>query len=593
MSQPSKTAMSLVPAARSGGSSRPVNRALRSLAFLPLLVAPLACTPEKPAETPKTDATAKPVDTAKPEAPKGPDLYKPAGPFAAEAFVTVDTAPLAAGALTLPAAPKGIDAPPAVCADYLKATADAPAKCDDLPSALAALDDVLRKVPTLTFNTNPGEESARKTRDTGLAALESCTAFPAGLIRALRIDLAPRACGDVLAEPILKSPPKDLRGDIHETLFGQALAARFARAGGSPPTLSPPFARDKVEKFIAGPLGKWMKETATAVEDISTTAAKLHFYGGAIAAVSAGVADLRIVDVVRSAPIPDELQNDEERRNIYYASLDEKLEPRKRRGRDAALVGLKRFAEVGAGSDARVGEARRLLSKLYGGRRVDALDRLLHPMPPAAGKSNLDERLAEHLPTFYAGVLLDPKVLTDRSTLVSFATAGLPLPHRKALPEAKLTPELAEIAARAYLRLGALYWRSTDFEAAAQLLATYPPETRSDDNKLVSALSIALRGGPADVSEMMIRLPLGMNALGQRAALDKLAEEPSPHAGAAAFDSAYLMEITAPERADGLFWNSLAKRYRKAAELFTTDATHKAEAEARASAAEAIAGQVK
>lgn len=123
------------------------------------------------------------------------------------------------------------------------------------------------------------------------------------------------------------------------------------------------------------------------------------------------------------------------------------------------------------------------------------------------------------------------------------------------------------------------------------LLAGSPPPSRTDDNKLLAATSTALRGGPADATDMMLKSPLGMNALGQRAALDALTAEAVTTSGAAAFNAAYLMEITAPERADGVFFKSLAKRYHHAAELLT-DATQKAEAEARAKSVEAIAGQV-
>jgi hypothetical protein len=570
-----------------------LHRALRASALASLLLALGACTPEKPAVSPGNDkpATSASGSTAPSATPSGPDPYAAAGPFAEEAFPTVDTAPLAAGALSLPAAPAGVAAPPAVCAELLKAKPAAAPSCGDRASALAALDKAMAMVPKVSYDTPATAESAERALDAALAALEGCAGLPSGVVRALRIELLPAACGDVLAEPILKAPPKDLRADVHETLFGLALAARFARAGGAAPTLTAPFSRDRVEKFIGGPLAKWMKDVATAVQDISNDASKLHFHGGAIAAVAAGVADLALVDTVRSAPIPDEFQKDEERKNVYYASLDEKLEPRKRRGRDAALVGLKRYAEVGAIANRHVAGARRLLSKLYGGRRIDALDRLILPAPPAPGGASVEERLAASLPTFYAGILLDPKLVTQPGVLAAFATTGLPLEHRKALRDAALPPEVAPLAARAHLALGRLYWRASDFEEAAKALATASAASRTPEAKLLAALAMGLRGGPKDASEMMIKSPLGMNALGQRAALDALAGEKVALSGAAAFDAAYLMEIAAPEKADGPFFKSLAKRYRAAADLLT-DATQKAEAEERAKAVDAIASQV-
>src|SRR5688500_19244161 len=83
--------------------------------------------------------------------------------------------------------------------------------------------------------------------------------------------------------------------------------------------------------------------------------------------------------MVREVPLPDEMKADKAVEGAYYAALDEALEPRKVRGRDAALVGLRAFAELGAVHDARVDRARELLTKLYSGSRVDALDRLLLP----------------------------------------------------------------------------------------------------------------------------------------------------------------------------------------------------------------------
>ena len=564
-------------------------RHLRSLGLFSLLFALGACTPEKPAVGPDTVPTTSAVTPAKPDAPKGPDPYLATGPFLEETFPIVETAPLAAGALALPYAPKGVAAPPPVCAEYLKNKATEVPACADVKAALDALDKALDVAPPTSFDTPAAAEAAAKSRDAKLAALESCAAIPSGLVRALRIDLAPAACGDVLADPILKAPPKDLRADVHEALFGLALAARFARAGGAAPTLAAPYTIDRVQKFTTGPLLKWTKETATVIQDISADASKLHYYGGAVAAVAAGVADLALVDTVRGAPLPDEYQKDEERKNIYYASLDIQLEPRKTRGRDAALVGLKKFAEVGSISDSRVQEARRLLSKLYGGRRIDALDRLLLPPSPGASPATVEERLAARLPTFYAGILLDSKTATLPSVLAVLAARGVPLAHRKALHEAPLTAERAELEAWAHLGLGRIYWRATDFDEAARALTA--STSRTPQNKLLAALAIALRAGPKDAIDMMLKSPLGMNAHGQRAALDALAAEATPFSGAAAFDAAYLMEITAPEKADALFFKSLAKRYAAAADLLT-DPTQKSEAQERAKAAEAISGHV-
>ena len=570
-------------------------RHLLGLASLPLVLALGACTPEVQPVTPgqpgpTTTAVVSAAPTAKPAAPKV-DVYAPQGPFGEEVFVAVAEAPLAKGALTLEKAPAGVTKAPAVCAEYAKNKATEVPACGDRQTALAALDKALALATPGADGSAPAE-AAVKARDAALAALEGCAGVPAGVIRALRADLLPAACGDVLAEPILKAPPKELRADVHEALFGMALAARLSRAGGAFPVLAAPFTKERVEKHVKGPIATWMKDVATALQAMSDSASKLHNYGGAIAAVAAGVADLALVEAVRGAPIPDDMAKDEERRNIYYASLDEQLEPRKRRGRDAALVGLLKFAEVGAIHDARVREARRLLSKLYGGRRIDALDRLMVPAAPAPGAASVEERLAARLPTFYSGLLLDSKGVTQAGVLAGLANQGLPLAHRQALRATPPSGDLAPHVARAHLSLGQLYWRAVDFEEAAKAMSLVPAASRSPETKLLAALAIGLRGGPKDAAEMMVKLPLGMNLPGQRAALDALSAEGTPMSGPASFDSGYLMEIAAPERADGVYFRSIAKRYRAAVDLLT-DPKQKAEASERAASAEAIAGEIK
>lgn len=576
-----------------------VNRPARSTRLLGLAsvltFALGGCTPETPPATPASvTPTAAPTATAAPTSPPEaarPDVYLPQGPFATEKLPTVETAPLAAGALTLGKAPAGVSKAPAVCNEYAKNKPAAAPACEDRASALAALDKALELATPGAAGGEPSAD-ALKARDAALAGLESCAGLPAGLVRALRADLAPAVCADVLAEPVLQKPPKDMRADVHEALFGMALAARFGRAGGAFPELSPPFTKDRVKKHIDGPIAKWMKDVATAVQGMSEAATKLHFYGGAIAAVAAGNADLALVELVRGAPIPDEIAKDEEARNIYYAALDEALDPRKNRGRNAALAGLLKFAEVGAIQDARVKEARRLLSKLYGGRRIDALDRLMLPPAPAVPSGSLEERLAARLPSFYAGILLDPKAATQAGVLAAFIGQGLPLAHRQALQTTPPSPEVAPHVARAYLALGQLYWRSSDFEEAAKAMSLVPAGSRTPELKLLAGLSMGLRGGPRDAAEMMVKSPLGMNLPGQRAALDALAAEGTPMSGAASFNSGYLMEIAAPEKADGVYFRSIAKRYRAAADTLT-DPKQKAEADERARSAEAIAGEIK
>jgi hypothetical protein len=347
-----------------------------------------------------------------------------------------------------------------------------------------------------------------------------------------------------------------------------------------------------VLEFIKGPMRSWLEQQALAIETISHAAAELPYYGKGIAAVEAGVADLRLVEAVRGGPIPDEFKKDEELKNAYYASLDQMLDPRKDRGRDAALVGLKELALVGVIQDARVGRAREMLSRLYGGRRVDALDRMLVPPLPKPAPISLEERLAARLPTLYAGLLLDEQAAGRAGTLRQLADRGVPLPQRAALRKADLGPEVRAIYARAHLATGRLYWRSVDFDQAAALATAARASAPSDETTFTLALALALRGGPEDASDMMRKAPRALPAP-HTAALDAMvAQTPrSPLAGLAAYDAALLHQLAFPEGAGAPYWNDVAQRFHAAAGLLT-DPAQRALAEDHAKAAEALAHAV-
>lgn len=389
-------------------------------------------------------------------------------------------------------------------------------------------------------------------RDARLAGVGK-TANKGMLVAALRADLAPIECADVITDPEI-GKMKDGAGAIAHTLVGLSLASKLARTAASPPTMAAETDKEKVKAFIKGPLATWMVAEAKAIESLSAGASGLQGYGRGLAALEAGVADLRLVDKIRSAPTPASW--DAELKQVYEAALDEALEPRKRRGRDAALVGLGDFAREGVIEDPRVRRARQMISKLYGGRRIDALDGLLlPPLTPTAGPS-----------AFWMNTV--PEVATD-------LTRGYP---QNARVKTRLDPKTGASAdARARLDLGRLYWRKVDFVEAAQIAH----HGKNPADRLVLAVALALaHGGTKSAADMMSASTPAKLELSRTAALDALAAEGGPLSGMAAFDAAHLRALSPPEGDASAYFKDVAARFRKAAQLLSGEAKQLAESRA-------------
>ena len=541
----------------------------------PLTAAPPASAVPSPNATPSSTAAAPPADP-----------FAVTGPLGQEVLPAVmPEIPL--GKLDFPRASAGVPAAPKACDAFTKRKAATRLRCSDRGSALDALVQALA-------------EADAGRRDALLVDLEGCKDLPVGLIRALRADLAPVECGDGLVAPLLGTPAKGMTGAVRDALFGLGLAARLARTVNDAPKLAPPFDKQRVKEFHAGPVTKWGLANAKAIEDLAKLGAGLQYYGKAVAAVEAGMADMRFVLAVREVPVPDEFRADRELLEAYYASLERALDPRKDRGRDAALVGLRELALVGVIADARVKRARQLLSQVYGGRPIDALDALLLPSALVPTPATREEKLAALLPTFYAGLLLEPATGAQPSVLAQLAPRGVPLPQRIALRAAELTPELRAQLARVRLELGRVYWRATDFDEAVARLATWPQGVeRPAAATFVLALGLALRGGPTDAAALIRKAPLEALGVGNTAALDALAAAPGPGAlGAEAeLDAALIRQLVAPQTAGADYWRDLAKRYGRAEARLTEPkaraaaSAHREEAQATVKAIEARAAQ--
>ncbi len=459
--------------------------------------------------------------------------------------------------------PAGVPAPDAACAAFATGSSAPCAAPSDERAALAralSTSDALK-------------------RDEQLGCLEHAPSFPPGVLRALRAELAPTACADVIVMPLLEPRHPELERRVEDALIALAASGRLARLVQKAPELAPPFDRARFMDFFQRTLKPWIVTQAAAIHDLSTVGPRLTPYAKGVVAIEAGLADMRFVSVVRQVPLPKEISDDAELRDAYYGALDEALEPRKARGRDAALVGLRELGNEGVVFEPRVERARALLSEVYSGRRIDALDHLLVPDLPPLQTSTADQELAARLPTFYAGLLLD-KATLDEALLRALITRGLPAAFAARLPPDKLDEPSKLLLARVLFDRGRVYFRAQDFLNSARLSASDEP---SPEQALLHALATSLAGGPSDAAELLLRGPYLPKEAVQVAELDRLASQKTAVAGYAAFDAAFLIGLV-PSRDAPKFWDDLAKRY-DAASRALRDPLQKKNAHEAASAA--------
>lgn len=463
----------------------------------------------------------------------------------------------------LPPPAAGVPPPPPRCSAFT-VTAEKPPACPPTPEAWrVALDSAL-------------SAAAEPDRGMALGALEGCPGVEPGFVRALRAEVAPDGCADAVVEPFLRGAGENLRPDLRDTLVGLGLGARLTRLVRTPPRLEPPYDRDRFMQFFEERLTGWIVEQARAIQFTSSQGADLGGYGQGIVAIEAGLADMRFVEIARDVPLPDDMRGDAEIEDVYYATLDQALEPRKVRGRDAALVGLKRFSEVGAIRDRRVERARNLLSKLFGGRRIDALDGLMLPEAGALAQDSVEVRLAARLPTFYAAFVLDGAVLDDPLVLRALSERGLFAAARRRARDAALSAEATRAIGRGLFELGRVYFRAPDFSAAADVLGRIDDARAGSDVRLLGALCRVLENGPRDAAELMLRGPRYPEGIGGVEPLDAIAQSGGATAGMAGFDAAYLLRLVPPLEPDPGFWESLAQRFDRAAGLLGGQAKQRA-----------------
>lgn len=445
-------------------------------------------------------------------------------------------APSAAGFGELP---RGVPAPPESCSAYRETS--------------------LANCPAGTFNANLAKalDESDVARDALLRCLEEAPEAPAGLIRALRADLAPRACGDAVVGN--EASVSGRARDVADALVALGVGARLHRSMRDVPLPPAPFNKQQFLQHFKQVLSPWLLDQARAIDALSKVGPRLSGYAKAVVALEAGLADLRFVSVARAIELPEEMKADPEVRETYLVALEQALELRVTRGRDAALVGLGELSRQGITNDARLRDARKLLSELYAGRRIDALDQLLLPLLPPLETSTPELQIAARLPAFYAQKLDASPKLDDPKLLRARLEQGVPPAVWLASAQAPLPPELSALAQRALFQLGQAYFWAEAFARAAT--ATAAPGTA--ESALLGAAAKVLARGPRNAAALLLGPPTLPPELRDTVPLDALAKDQTPTAGLAEFDAAYLRGL-APPANDPAFWKEQATRYGRA-----------------------------
>lgn len=429
--------------------------------------------------------------------------------------------------------------------------------------------------------------------DARLATLEACDAFPVGSIRALR---AQRwlECADEIVQPVVGAGvvAAQIDAPTRDLLVGLGLAGRLARLVGQPPEAPPRSTKPELEHYLSEHLFPWATRQASAIGDLSRRGASLRGYARGVVAIEAALADLRFVEMARGLPLPEEMQ-DPEIQAEYYGALDQALEPRKDRARDAALVALGEFSALGILQSAQLDRARQLIARVFAGNRIVALDALLVPPKAACQAKAPEEVLAAGVESPLAALLLGDLPLTPTLT-TCLLERGLSTDVARRL-EADQAPGSRSFLARAQFDLGRTYMKQSSFQRAADLYAAGAAEKAlAPEDELLFALSSVLTAVPQNAADLFRVGPRLPAALGQTEALDVLTSGRHAWAGAAGFDAAYLRELTAPAGSAEHF-NDVAARYDSAARKLQGKERGLATDRARAarSTAQAIAKQLK
>lgn len=130
-------------------------------------------------------------------------------------------------------------------------------------------------------------------RDELLAALEGCDTIETAAVRALRAELAPRACRDVFAEPMLHEA---LEPELASVIRALAIEARLERVAAGRPEV--PF--DGFETFAKEKLEPWLEERARLADELAAAAPQAGV-GRRVVRLAHGRAILALASAAREA----------------------------------------------------------------------------------------------------------------------------------------------------------------------------------------------------------------------------------------------------------------------------------------------------
>ncbi len=424
------------------------------------------CAPAQPAATPTGGTSPAPVTTA-PQAPPKVEVDA-RGVLRREDFGTLFTRPRPID-FAFPAASATLPRPPASCAAYVHRKAEPGLACGTARATLAELLDRSplegpRPSSIASWSRSRAAESCRRAScapaDGDRAARVRRSAGGAAPGQARR---SPRRCSTLSSvwESRRASPgratacPRSLRRSPSRGWPRSSTARSSSGSTTRPPTSRTTPGGPRVSRATAAESRRWKRAARTSA-----------WWS-------------------RCAPCPSRTSSPRTRScaTSTKSKLDEQLEPRAVRGRDAALVGLRDLADVGAFVDPHGERARQLLAKQYAGRRIDALDVLVLPLEPrrhdetieALGRPELV--LFSELPTFYASVLRASEgAAPSRSRWTSCArcwTSGFPATVRAELAksEAVSDPRVRLLEAEGRLLLARRYWRAVDVDEALRIAA--------------------------------------------------------------------------------------------------------------------------
>jgi hypothetical protein len=382
-------------------------------------------------------------------------------------------------------------------------------------------------------------------------------------------------------------PPTEIR----RALVGLGLGARLRRTVQDPPEAPPTTTRAELEAYFADNLFPWATSQSTLIYAMASQGAQLLGYGRGVVAIEAAMADLRFVKMARAVPLPEEMRKDPEIADVYYASLDEALEPRKGRGRDAALIGLSEFARLGIAKSERLQTARALIAKTFAGHRMAALDTLLLPAAPRCEEASAAATVAARVNAAHVGAALASQTLS-RVEIDCLLEAGLPTFLQHSLETSSSAADQLRLA-KGEFALGVAYFTADFFQAAEAALSRALDTEQSNsasgaldpgertEARFLRALSVALMAGPRSPLDLFRYGSKFPRPLGDLTLLDAVATAKTPVAPLAQFDASYLRELV-PEEGAPSFWKQLAQGYERAAAGLRGAEQQEARARARA-----------